>query len=88
MEFEWDVAKCALNIEKHGIDFDDAKSVFEGPLLEVSSPRGDENRWIALGQMEGRVIALIFTRREGVVRIISARAARKHEREQYHSRFP
>ena len=88
MDFEWDAAKCAANIQKHRIDFEDAIGIFEGPILEAPSPRGAEMRWIALGETEGRVIAVIFTRREGVVRIISARAARKNEREHYRSRFP
>lgn len=87
MEFEWDAAKCAANVQKHSIDFNDAIGIFEGSFLEISSPRNGEDRWIALGQTKGRIIAVIFTRRANLVRIISARAARTNERKHYGSRF-
>jgi hypothetical protein len=83
-EFEWDEAKAASNLKKHGIDFEDAISIFEGPVLEVRSARGSEERWKAVGMVEGVELAVIFTLREGRRRIISARRARKSEREAYH----
>lgn len=83
-EFEWDDAKNALNIEKHGIDFEDAVGIWEGPVLVGSSPRGGEDRWIAVGMMAGIEIAVVYTERGTVRRLISARRARTNERRAYH----
>ena len=83
MMFEWDLAKNAANITKHGIDFEDAIGVFEGAVLEVRSDRGSEKRWKAVGEIEGVVIAVVFTWREDRRRIISARKARNNERRAY-----
>lgn len=87
-EFEWDEAKAASNLDKHGIDFEDAIGIFEGPVLEVRSDRGSEKRWKAVGMAEGVELAVIYTLREGRRRIISARRARKREREAYHQANP
>lgn len=83
-EFEWDERKAKANLEKHGIDFEDAIAVFEGPVLEVTSDRGGEARWKAIGAVEGIELAVIYTWREGRRRIISVRRAKKHERRAYH----
>ncbi|MFM7008554.1 MAG: BrnT family toxin [Betaproteobacteria bacterium] len=83
MVFEWDEAKRRLVLEKHGIDFVDALRVFAGPKLVLSSPRGEEPRWMAIGYLNGRCIAVVYTMRGGVLRIITARRARDHEREEF-----
>lgn len=83
--FEWDEAKRLSNIEKHGIDFvdvtatffDDQSLVYQSPVLSV------EPRSVLIGEAHGRVIAVIFTVRDGVVRLISARRARRIECEQW-----
>jgi len=81
--YEWDAAKAGANLAKHGIDFDDAIAVFEGPVLHGRSDRGGEPRWVAVGAVAGREIAVVFTVRREVCRIISARRARSHERKAY-----
>jgi len=81
--FEWDEKKRTSNLEKHGIDFEDAVEVFYGVNLFCQSYRNNEERWIAIGETEGRIIAVVFTQRENALRIISARRARKNEEEQY-----
>jgi uncharacterized DUF497 family protein len=43
MEFEWDEAKRAANIAKHGFDFLQAKRVFDGPVHTAPSPRGGKS---------------------------------------------
>lgn len=88
IEFEWDGKKAASNLRKHGIDFEDAIAVFEGPVLEIRSDRKGEVRYMAIGEAEGRVIGVIYTPREGRYRIISARKATKHERSTYDQAFP
>jgi uncharacterized protein len=82
-DFEWDDAKYRQNLDKHGIDFDEATEVFYGIYFLRRSDRGKEERWIAIGETEGRVVAVIFTRRENKIRIISARRARRNEERAY-----
>jgi uncharacterized DUF497 family protein len=81
--FEWNTNKCRLNLSKHGIDFDDAIEVFHGPIIFRRSDRNNEERWVAIGHSENRLIAVVFTRRADVIRIISARRARKNEEREY-----
>ena len=45
----------------------------------------EEERWVAIGSLESRLVAVIFTRRADVIRIISARRARKNEEIEYHN---
>jgi uncharacterized DUF497 family protein len=86
-EFEWDDNKNLANIEKHGIDFEDAISVFLGPTLEAPDDRLDygEVRIISYGEMNGRVVAVVYTMRGDICRIISARKASRDERTKYYS---
>lgn len=83
--FEWDEAKRSVNIDKHGIDFRDAVGIFDEPHLTFPSVRGDEERQVTLGVLGTTVIALVWTDRDGTIRLISARAARRHERDIYHA---
>ena len=83
MDFEWDDAKNAANVEKHGIDFADAVSIFRGPVVTWSDERIDygETREISTGQMFNLVIVtVVHTDRAGRRRIISARRASRRER--------
>jgi uncharacterized DUF497 family protein len=81
--FEWDENKRTSNLEKHGIDFEDAIEVFYGGSLLRRSHRNNEERWIAIGETEGRIVTVVFTRRRDTLRIISARRARKNEERDY-----
>jgi hypothetical protein len=83
MPFEWDEAKRLGNIEKHGIDFIRAQRIFDGPVLARQLPYQSEDRWIAIGLVDGREIAVVYTLRAEAIRIISARRARRDEREAY-----
>jgi uncharacterized DUF497 family protein len=69
VSFEWDEEKNILNRAKHGIDFDDAMEVFYGPIICRRSDRNNEERWIAIGYSEDRLIAVVFTRRAAIIRI-------------------
>ncbi len=88
MEFEWSSDKAEANLAKHGIDFEDAIAIFEGATLEVRSDREGEERWRAIGLLEGIPITVIYTPRGSYRRIISARRARKNERTAYHQAYP
>ncbi|MBX3331132.1 MAG: BrnT family toxin [Nitrospira sp.] len=88
MRFAWDEHKNRLNIEKHGIALSDSEQVFERPLLIRLDERKDydEPRWIALGNLDGTVVVLVFTRRGNTIRSISMRKGNKHERQIYQDR--
>jgi uncharacterized DUF497 family protein len=87
-KFEWDINKNHSNIEKHGIDFDNVKLVFDDPKRKVTpDKRKDygEDRYKVLGKIFGTIISVIFTLRNSIVRIISARKASQNEREEYNN---
>jgi uncharacterized protein len=80
MEFEFDPAKSNANANKHGIDFDAAQELWVDPwLLEVSAKTEGEPRVLAIGQINSKHWAAIWTPRGKAVRIISVRRARKEE---------
>lgn len=83
--FEWDEAKSAANEAKHGLTFAAAARVFLGAVLERKDARQDygEDRFQALGAVEGRVVVVVFTWRGGRRRLISARKANEKERALY-----
>jgi uncharacterized protein len=89
MLFEWSEQKRLENLSKHGIDFVDAKEIWQGEVLEVPSEQHEhwEQRYIAYGVLEGRIIAVVFTWRGEARRLISARRARRHERQDYQDIF-
>jgi len=85
-EFEWDEAKAARNIEKHGISFEEAARVFLDPNLTEVEERAmpyDEVRFAAVGKLADDVIMVVYTYREERIRIISARKAHRNERKKY-----
>lgn len=82
MRFEWDEAKNAQNIRKHGIDFIDAVDIFNHPMLTSIDDRYAyyEERWVAMGLMRQFIGVVVYVERCGdVVRIISARKATRRE---------
>lgn len=85
--FEWDEAKNQSNIQKHGISFDEASQIFDGPVLTNSDTReSNELREISFGLLGVVVIlAVVHTDRYGTTRIISARKATKKERKLYNA---
>ena len=86
-EFEWDDAKAAQNYADHGVTFDLAKRVFRDPFaIERLDDREDygEDRYVIIGMVDGRVLCVVHTLRNGTIRIISARGAEPHERRRYH----
>ncbi len=89
MEFEWDFAKAESNLEKHGVSFAEAMTIF-GDAREVTIPDPDhsegEFRFLSLGcSSQGRILVVAYTEREGRIRLISAREAAPKERRRYES---
>lgn len=80
MNFEYDRAKSAANLEKHGIDFDAAQALWaDALLLEIPARTTGEPRFLVIGQIEGRHWAAVITYRGEAIRIISVRRARNQE---------
>ena len=80
LEFEFDPAKSAANLVKHGIDFTAAQSIWRDThRIEVPARTTDEPRWMVIGQIDGRCWSAVVTYRDEYVRIISVRRARENE---------
>lgn len=91
-EFEWDDTKAESNRVKHGVDFMDAMSVLLDPLAMTrfdTEHDDEEDRWLSVGRASnGQLLLIVHTfsttgPNSALVRLISARAATRREREQY-----
>ena len=87
MEFEWNRDKAEANLSKHGISFDEAKTVFDDPLyIDFYDPdhSDEEERYIIVGQsQQHRLLIVAYTERGGRIRLISAREATRMEKNAY-----
>ena len=87
LAFEWDGGKASSNLDKHGVSFEEAATVFRDPLsLTIPDPlhSDEEERFALLGQSaRQRLLVVVFTERDSAIRIISARLATRHERLNY-----
>ena len=87
MGFEWDLRKAESNYQKHGVRFSETEPVFEDDYAititdDESNP--DELRFVSMGTgVKGRVLVVVYSFHGENVRIISARLAEAHERNQY-----
>ena len=87
MKFEWDPAKAAINLRKHGVSFESAVRVFEDEL-SATFPDPDHSRrefrliTYGLGP-DGKLLVVSHTERGGRIRMISARVATNKERKRY-----
>ena len=85
IRFEWDEKKRRSNLRRHGIDFAALAEVFEAAPVTISDDRYDygEKRYLTFGLLKGRVIAIVHTESDDVIRIISARKAERYEEIEY-----
>ena len=87
MEFEWDDNKAKSNFSKHGVSFEEAKTVFNDPLyVDFYDPNHsqEEHRYIIIGESsQGRILLTSYTERQDKIRIISSRQVTKNERQAY-----
>ncbi len=91
MKLEWDERKRVANWRKHGLDFALARELFNAEPLRVPDTQEDygEERWIAIGQIKGRVVTAAFVERGAdTIRILSLRKASRKEKQTYYSHFP
>ena len=83
MDYEWDEAKRLSNLAKHEIDFS-AITEFEWSTASIRpSPRGREDRWVAIGYLRGELHEVVFTHRGNRTRIITLHVASRQDRREY-----
>ena len=86
LKFGWDKAKAKNNYAKHGVSFELAKGVFNDVFaIEFLDDRQDygEERFVIIGMVDGHLLYVVYTERNEIIRMISARRATKHEEEAY-----
>ncbi|MDP2605528.1 MAG: BrnT family toxin [Deltaproteobacteria bacterium] len=87
MKFEWDTRKARRNLRGHGIEFNEASTVFADTLsITIPDPdhSEDEERWLTMGlSSRRRLLVVVHTEEEESIRIISARLANRVERRKY-----
>ncbi|HVA81872.1 MAG TPA: BrnT family toxin [Candidatus Binataceae bacterium] len=88
--FAWDEAKSSRNRAERGFGFDYACRIFAGPVIEEEHRRRDygERRIVAMGKVGTQTFAVVFAWRGNRRRIISARPAKRRERDAYRQAFP
>lgn len=85
-DFEWDETKAADNYAKHGVSFEFATKVFKDPFaIERLDDRKNygESRLVLIDLAERTMLTVVYTERDGRIRIISARQATKREQDDY-----
>ena len=91
LRFEWDERKDAEHRRKHGVSFEEARTVFyDDRALLRDDPDGNEERFVLLGlsaTLRTLVVCHCYRSREEVIRIISARKAHREERTEYERRW-
>jgi uncharacterized DUF497 family protein len=89
LRFEWDDRKAAANLKKHGVSFDEAKTVFfdeRAKLIDDPDHSDDEDRFVLLGMSSVLRLLLVchcYRSEDRVIRIISARKAISKESKSY-----
>ena len=87
MKITFDPAKRQATLDHRGLDMALTGEVFAGPTLTVPSDRQGENRFFTLGLLNGRMVVIVWTPREGGRRIISMRKANESEQRLYGPRL-
>ena len=91
LTFAWDERKAVTNLKKHGVSFDEARTVFSDEharLIADPDNSDDEDRFIILGQSERTrllVVCHCYRESDSIIRIITARKATRHEAHNYRS---
>ena len=84
MVFEFDPGKSAANLAKHGIDFETAQALWLDDRQVMGPTKSpDEERWMVVGMIDGKLWSAVVTYRDEAIRIISVRRARPKEAAAY-----
>ncbi len=89
MQIEFDAAKRAATLEARGLDMARAEEVLTGATLTAEDDRRryGEDRFITIGFLDGAMVVVVWTPRNGAYRVISMRKANERERRLYGPRF-
>ena len=80
MGFEYDYEKNTKKRRKHGIDFEQAQSLWSDPMVvEIPARVTDEPRWVVIGKISSRHGSAVITRRGENIRLVSVRRCRDEE---------
>nr|WP_203219560.1 BrnT family toxin [Nostoc edaphicum] len=94
MKFEWNLSKAKSNERKHGVSFEEAKTVFydeNARLIYDPEHSVEEDRFLLLGMSDEfrlLVVSHLYKDSDRLIRIISVRTATRHERKQYEEFLP
>ncbi len=85
MDYQWDEDKATSNLQKHGVEFADAVSVFaDDAAITIVDEELDEERFVTVGMDAfGQILVVVYTWRGESIRMIAARKATRHECKQY-----
>jgi uncharacterized protein len=87
MNFQWDESKRQINLRKHGIDFADVAQIFDGYTISIEDRcfNYPETRYTTIDMLRNLVIVVVVHtfEEDGIIRIISAQKATKHEEKRY-----
>ena len=90
VEFVWDLRKAVANARKHGVTFEEACTLFFDDLARIHDDPlhslGEPRELIVGLSVRHRLLVVSFTERDGMIRLISARQATRHERQDYETR--
>jgi uncharacterized protein len=92
VRFEWDKRKAQVNHRKHGVSFEDGRTLLTSTIdyLEIYDDKhsDEEDRFVAIGPVAVGIVLVVYTERsEDVIRIISVRRATNPEIELYRNRI-
>ena len=86
MNFEYGSNKSVSNKQKHGVDFEEAKTLWLNDNVVVPAITRGEARYMIIGKIGMRIYSCIFALREDKIRVISCRKARSKEKKVYHEK--
>jgi uncharacterized protein len=89
MKFEWDEANRLASLDRYGIDFLDVEEIFDDSFVTVEDDRYShgKQRFVTVGLMQARVVAIGYTNRGNAMRLISCRKATLYEQKNYYTKI-
>lgn len=87
MKFEYDLPKSTKNKQKHGVDFEEAKTIWINNNVILPAITDGEQRYMSIGRIKSRLYSCVFTFRNKNIRIISCRRSREKEERIYYEKI-
>lgn len=83
VRYLWDLDKARKNEEKHGVTFQEAAEILGMECTRIPAKTKGEPRYLAIARIRGEYLSVVYTQRDGALRIISARHSTREERAIY-----